>query len=534
MTIKYLSAVALMALISAVGAGAADTNARVVDAVRNGDQAALRVLLKEGVDVNVPERDGTTALVWAVRQVDAKTVELLIKAGANVKTANRYGVTPLSLAAEAGDAAIIGRLLAAGADPDTTVVEGQTVLMMAARTGKADALRMLASHGANVNAKEDWMGETPLIWAAGENNAEAVRTLVEFGAGVDMRSKAVKYPPQKPTDPSNYVSSAPPKGEWTPLMYTAREGALDAARALIDLGANVNAQDPDGMTPLLEAIVNMHLDYAAALLDKGANPNIADSSGMTPLYAAVDMHTPAWERSRPDPKENDRLDCLGLMRVLLDHGANVNAALKGRLLQRYHAGGSGGLAEGTTPLIRAAKYDNFDMARLLVERGADVNLLQKDGTTALMIASGVKYSITQEGDPVHSGTPADAYELVKLLAEKGADVNAVNEKGETAMYGAAFVGRNQVISYLAEHGARMDAKTKQGFTILDGALNTGVADDGTGSRVGGKPGEITISLVRTLMLKAGVTPTVANVKAGLSVMPLRQGQDRIPEAPPAR
>jgi ankyrin len=305
-------------------------------------------------------------------------------------------------------------------------------------------------------------------------------------------------------------------------MYAAREGALNSALALVDLGANVNAQDPEGMTPLLEAIVNMHLDFAAALLDKGADPNVADSSGMAALYAAIDMHTPAWERSRPDPKENDKLDCLGLMKVLLDHGANVNATLKGRTLRRYHANGSPVLAEGTTPLIRAARYDNFDMAKLLVDHGADVNMAQKDGTTAIMIAAGVKYSLTQEGDPVNMGTPADALGFIKLLTEKGANLNAVNAKGETALYGAAFVGHNEVISYLAEHGARLDAKTKQGLTILDGALNTGVSDDGTGIRVGGKPGESTINLVKELMVKAGVAPTVADTKTPLMAMPARQ------------
>jgi ankyrin repeat protein len=522
-TKSFLLAV-LIAIASAVAVPAAGAPARVVDAVRDGDSAALRALLKQHADVNLAETDGTTALAWAARQGDAATVDLLLRAGADAKKANRYGISPLSLAAEAGDTAILLRLLNAGADANTTVADGETALMLAARAGKADAIKLLASRGANVNAKENRMGETPLIWAAAENNAEAVRMLVEFGAGADTRSARVQYPPQVPADPSNYVSSAAPKGEWTPLMYTAREGALEAARALIDLGANVNVQDPDGMTPLLEAIVNMHLDFAAALLDKGADPNLADVSGMTALYAAIDMHTPAWERSRPDPKENDKLDCLALMKVLLDHGANVNAALKGRILQRYHAGGSAVLGEGTTPLIRAARYDNLDMIRLLVERGADVKLAQKDGTTALMLASGVKYSLTQEGDPVNAGSAADAYEIVKLLIEKGSDVNAVNAKGETALYGAAFVGRNQAIAYLAEHGARLDAKTKQGLTILDGALNTGVADDGTGARVGGKPGESTVSLVRQLMLKAGVQPAVANTPTPLLAMPVRQGQ----------
>jgi len=505
----------MIAVMSTATLWAAGDDVRVVDAVKNGNREAVRSLVKRRADVNLPEADGTTALHWAVRRDEASTVDLLLRAGANAKAANRYGVTPLSLAATGGDAAIVERLLKAGADPNTTVADGETVLMEASRTGNVDVIKVLVAHGANVNARENWMGETSLIWAAAEDNAAAIRTLVELGADVNGRSASVKYPAQKPKDPGNYVGSAPPKGEWTPLMYAAREGADSAALTLIELRADVNVKDPEGMTPLIEAIINMHLDLAAQLLDKGADPNLADASGMTALYAAVDMRTPAWERGRPDREENDNLDCLGMMKVLLDHGADPNAALQNRVIQRYHANGSAALGEGTTPLMRAAYYDNLDMVRLLVERGANVKATQKDGTTALMLAAGVKYALTQEGDPAKSGSVNDAYEIVKMLVEKGIDVNAANTQGQTALYGAAFVGREPVISYLAERGARLDVRTTQGLTIYDAVLNKGVANEGTGSRVGGKPGPRTVALVRQLMEKAGVTPTeTANVERG--------------------
>jgi ankyrin repeat protein len=279
------------------------------------------------------------------------------------------------------------------------------------------------------------------------------------------------------------------------------------------------------VTPVLEAILNMHLDLAAALLDRGADPNLADSAGMTPLFAAVDMRTPPWERGRPDPEETDTLDCVGMMKALLDHGADPNLALRRRMLQRYHANGLGALGDGSTPLMRAAYYDNLDMVRLLVERGADVKAAQADGTTAMMLAAGVKYAITQQGDPKKAGTVADAYEIVKLLDEKGADVNAANATGQTALYGAAFVGREPIIRYLAAHGARLDVKTTQGLTLYDAVLNTGVADEGTGSRVGGKPGPGIVALVQQLMEAAGV-PAVTKGghrgPSGLIAMPSRE------------
>ena len=84
------------------------------------------------------------------------------------------------------------------------------------------------------------MGETALMWAAADNHADAVRTLVKHGAQINARSTTVAYPQQKPKEPSNYVTSFVPKGQWTPLMYAAREGAADAAMALLALGADVN------------------------------------------------------------------------------------------------------------------------------------------------------------------------------------------------------------------------------------------------------------------------------------------------------
>src|SRR5262245_34853840 len=155
--------------------------------------------------------------------------------------------------------------------------------------------------------------------------------------------------------------------------------------------------------------------------------------------------------------------------------------------------------------MRAARYDNLDMVQLLVARGANVHMTQVDGTTALMLASGVKYAITQEGDPEKSGSVEDALAIVKLFASKGADVNAQNTQGQTAMYGAAFVGREPVIRFLAESGADMTVRTRQGLSMYDAVLNKGVAEEGTGSRVGGKPGPQIVALVRDLMTQAGMT-----------------------------
>ena len=142
-----------------------------------------------------------------------------------------------------------------------------------------------------------------------------------------------------------------PRGGWTALMYAARDGAIDAARALVDLKArrqsrrapadhrrgahrrrSGRASTSDiGTTALVFAIINAHFDLAAMLLEHGADPNIADHAGMAALYAAVDMNTLQWVQGRPAPIWRDKLDGVGLVQVLLAQGADPNARLKRRL-----------------------------------------------------------------------------------------------------------------------------------------------------------------------------------------------------------
>src|SRR5512143_140618 len=142
----------------------AASETRLADAVMNHDQAAAVALLKQKVDVNAAQADGTTALHWAARWDDVAMADLLIRAGANAKAVNRFGMRPISLACTNGSAAMVELLLKAGEDANAIVTpDGDTALMMAARTGKADAIKVLLDHGAQVNQSNP-RGQTPLMW----------------------------------------------------------------------------------------------------------------------------------------------------------------------------------------------------------------------------------------------------------------------------------------------------------------------------------------------------------------------------------
>jgi uncharacterized protein len=453
---RYTSRIVLVALLSVASLSAGPRESSLSEAIQAGDRQAIQKLLKDPAAVKATDADGTTPLHWAVRADDMETSKALLNAGANASAANRYGVTPLSLAAVNGNAALIEALLAAGASANTVVSKGQTVLMTAARTGNAAAARVLIEHGADVNARESQLGETALMWG----------------------SSTIQFP--KDRFGLEGVLTILPHGNWTPLMYAARDGGADAARALARAGADVNATDPDGTTALILAIMNSHYDTANVILEAGADPNITDKAGMAALYAAVDMSSLGEVYGMPPRKVNDTLTPTDLMSRLIAKGAVVDALLKTPTLQRNHTPGEGQLGAGTTPLMRAARNGDYAAMKILLAAGADPTLKQPRGTTALMMASGLGRGLGVFAKDY--GTEADLRQAVELLVERKVDVNASTDDGITAIHLAAQGGLDSIVRVLAKAGARLDVKDKRGRTPVDMAMGVG----GRG-RAGGPP-----------------------------------------------
>jgi ankyrin repeat protein len=259
----------------------------------------------------------------------------------------------------------------------------------------------------------------------------------------------------------------------------------------------VNATDPDGTTALTFAIINAHYDTAARLLENGADPNIADARGMTPLYAAVDMHTLDETPGRPAPKHADGLDSLGMVERLLAKGANPDARLTAVTFERVHNNGDPVLGEGATPLMRAARKADVAAMRILLEHGANPSAAMKGGVTAVMVASGFGGQVRFAEYNPHSGTEHDAAECVRLALAHGADVNAANSTGQTALHIAAAQRGDAFIRFLVANGARLDAKDAQGHTPLDVAMGLG-GGGGRGRARAAAPREAIAALLREL------------------------------------
>ena len=477
--------------IAVASLGAQTNSSSLLSAVRGGDHAAVRTLLGQDIDVNLPSRDGTTALHWAAEQDNLEMAQLLIRAGATAQVTNRFGVSPLHAACLNGNASMIELMLEAGADPNTSLPGGETVLMTAARSGSTEALEVLMVHGASVNRTEDAAGQTALMWAAAEGHASAIRALLEGGARVQARSTS----------------------GLSAFLFAVREGQLDAVRELIAAGVDVDeviqaeetegsgsparqgAVRHEGLSALGLAIANAHYDLAVMLVDAGADPN-HDIIGWTPLHQLVFTRRPNPEAVVYAPSLTGRVDSIQLAEVLLAHGANVNAQMTDE------ACGAGGITQagfsrpvqtdtrtfylpcfdvfgnrnnmnriGATPFLLAAKAADEEMMRFLASQGADPFLATVEGVTPLMAAAGV--AIYKVG--LSPGTNEEALEAVKVALELGGDVNTIDANRDTALHGAAIRGAPEIVQLLAEHGAKLDIVNKTGWsplTIADGVPYT--------------------------------------------------------------
>jgi len=422
-----------------IGARAARAETTLLNAVKNGDAAAVRSLATSPAEVNKAEPDGTTPLHVAVLRNDIDSVDVLLRAGASVKATTRYGIAPLYLACVNGSTPVIEKLLAAGADPNTALPEGETALMTAARTGSVPAIKSFHATAATENAKEGWKGQTALMWAAAENNADAARTLIDAGADVKARTK---------------------NGSFSAYLFAVRAGHIETARVLLDAGADINEKLPDGSSALLLAILNAHYEAATFLVYRGADPNAA-AQGWTPLHQVVWSRRPNTGSNVPGAVPTGGVDSLELVRTLLQHGANVNA----RQTKEPKDGFRNMLNRiGSTPFLLAAKSVDVPLMRLLLEHGADPKLTTEDGTTALMAAAGV--GIWAPGE--NPGTEEEAVAAVKFVFDAGGGLASdVDKNGETALHGAIYrAGSIPVARFLIDKGAKLDVRNNKGWTPL--------------------------------------------------------------------
>ena len=498
-----LLVVLCVALPAAARGAAAPT---IVDAAEQGDRSTVLRLLSKGGNPNTPAADGTTAIMWASANGDVELVRALVRAGADVRLKNQFGTTAVTEAAIVGSAPILDVLLKAGADPNVRNPEGETPIMAAARSGKVEAARVLVEAGADVNAKEEFGGQSALMWAAAQSQAEMVKFLASSGADVNARGVIRNWERKVITEPRPKDMN---QGGFTPLLYAAREGCVECAKHLMAAGADPSIADPHMVAPLTMALLNLHFELAKYLVEAGADLNQWDFYGRSPVYMAADVSTLPTKGNGAMavlPSE-DKVTALDVAKLMLEKGANPNIQLKRRPPYRdvpQDRSGDVILAQGATPLLRAARAGDAELVELLLQHGALVDLPSNQGVTPLMAAAGLEYGLRVTRG--RNRTTEGVLKTMQLLLDAGADINArelaepagdaaahqlvieqrlsdysYDYRGRqvpsphaiphrTALHGAAMKGFNPIVEFLAAHGADLYAKDANGRTALDLAL----------------------------------------------------------------
>ena len=479
------SVVVGVVLMSAWDTAAGDL--RMVEAVKDRNVEAVRALLRQHVDVNAPGPDGSTALHWAAHWDDGETVGLLVQAGANVNAVSELGVAPLYLACSNGSASMVERLLRAGAKPNTLLPTGESPLMMCARTGSVTAVKALVAHRADPNASEKSLDQTALMWAVAAGHPDVVRALVELGADVNARTR------------------------------TRREFAFVGYRFFIAVKTVTEKErqsmqyvDFGGYTPLHFAAQLGELEAARTLLAAGARVDEAAAEGTTALVVAAHSGQAAVAQLLigQGADVNDtragysalhaavlRGD-IGLVKSLLARGANPNVRLtKGTPVRKYSKDYALGLNMlGATPFWLATRFAEPEIMRALVAGGADQAVAAGEATPAIHAVISYRPGNGDRRDRYISPREAaamdpeqderDTLETVRAALDLGTDINTLSPSGDTPLHAAVARGYVSVVQLLAERGAALDIKNNAGKTAYElAAKPTRVADGLLGPQV---------------------------------------------------
>lgn len=479
-------------------------------ACKTGSAPMIEALLKAGADAGAPDAHGTTPLMMAAAAGGADAVRVLLDHGADVNAKeSAHGQTALIFAAAYNRDAAVKMLLSHGADPKiaSKVVEpgcGSVFDISGCVNTDEDGNPVDENGNPLPKGKEKEVAKTTAYSKGGNSENFQPQTAPEQSANdlknqvaelqglvqkLSARVEELEQHPErakskkekagktarrantkdvkaaaKTEETAHHRKGATIMGGMTALLFAARDGQMEAARALVESGADVNdAGAGEKMTPLVMAIANGHFDLGKYLLDHGADPNKTSDAGLTPLYATIDMQWApyAW---LPQPiTAQEKTSYLELMTALLDKGADPNARLKEKIWFRALAGDSAWVdPAGATPFWRAAQSDDVTAMRLLVAHGAAPNIPTTKGITPLMVAAGVGWAMNFSRNAPDSWMAA-----VKYCLDLGADVNAVDAKGYTALHGVAFRGDNEMIDFLVSKGAKTDVKTKKGDSIAD-------------------------------------------------------------------
>jgi len=511
-------------------------------AAANNQMQVVKRLLQLGQAVDETSWSGTTPLMEAARSGQHDMAMFLISQGARKYKMNDDNVTLLHYAAEGNLVELMDQLIAEGMKPDVADDRGDTPLFYALRGDALDALKRLIEHGANPYAfdNHDW----------------SILDISTFKKEPTKTDRWVQRYFKEHPAPDGVASRA--------QLYRQKLGKLaKEIRRRIKAGESLDVEDNKGHSLLHQAVVVKDLASVTLLLEHGFDSNVTHPKDGTPLHIAADRGaTQIAALLLKHGARTDLRDYLGatplhdatldICKMLLDVGADVDALSN----------------EQATPLHWACTLGKAKIARLLVERGANVRIRNDDSyepamecllrgddpellrflmdhgsTPTIPIAAALddmdllKQLVPPEQPhpaglneperggmrPLHYAAGFGSLRALDYLVKRGAEVDSFGDLRTTPMQWAVIAGQTETVTRLMELGAKIDLRRRASRTalhdaaefkdaamvqlLLDHSANVGVVDSRgrTPLHFAAKRGDV--SIIETL-LKAGADPSI--------------------------
>ena len=513
-------------------------------AASEGQAEVMTVLLNAGADASNTRVDGITALMTASVGGHEAAVKLLLENGADPKALDKDDLTALMNAAENGSVPVLKLLVEkVGKDPDYLNALSKTsfnAIIVAAAHGHADAIEFLLQSGGDVNAASD-NKVTALMYAAASNHVDSMKALLETG-GADVNFQhtnggtalleaatggaveALKMLMDKGATVDFYDEDG-----VSPLMAIASHGSLEGQTLIVEtlkqkmsdseFKEHLNRLSLSGGSPVMFAAAGGHTDCTRALIDLGADINAIAQA--TPEYLKkLEQMIADGTMNNPDDPHVDGVTALHVaaqgghletVQLLLEHGADVNVkdeeertalalAIKGNHGEVAIALVKAG-ADPNTPyvddegashdlLFDAIMVENEEFATLLIEKGANIYYEDEKKVTTLLQASHRGFAsivklllekcdrkeyIDKASDdgvtPLTAAASEGQPEVVAALLASGANVDTADQDETTALMAASARGHVDVVKELLKAGASINEQNKDGHTALMFAYN---------------------------------------------------------------
>lgn len=294
-----------VALANCEGSGGDDGSRPLHWAARGNHYNLLRLLVESGARVNERNRMLSTALHWAAAHLHVESIQVLCALGAEINTRDKWGYGPLHLAVRKRCLRGADVMLLYGGDVNFKAADGSTALHMACEAGDLDSVQWLLDKERIIANARDTAGETPLLRAASSGQMEVVEYLLrgrQTATVWNLRDKKGQSLVHRAAIYGNrdllmLIANVNPavcaammnEGDHdrrTPLHHAVMRRHFREVKALLTLGADVDAQDKDGNTALHMAVLSGQARTARFLHQSGANADCKNKRGETARMAA--------------------------------------------------------------------------------------------------------------------------------------------------------------------------------------------------------------------------------------------------------